>query len=218
MKIGVFTYNANHRKTHDLVFRLKLRRYSDITLLILPWICRTNHIPIYNHRPKNYSEITPWDFANAMNIKAKLFSEQEHDLENYDKLLIGGAGILSENLLEYNIINSHPGYLPNVRGLDALKWAILEGQPIGITTHIIGKEADTGTLIDRKIVPVYFIDSFQSVAMRQYDMEIDMLVEAVSNEPTEELKAYPEYPIHKRMNVTDELRMIKRFNKLIESL
>ena len=40
-------------------------------------------------------------------------------------MLIGGAGILPKKLVNsMKIINSHPAYLPYVRGLDSLKWAI----------------------------------------------------------------------------------------------
>lgn len=38
---------------------------------------------------------------------------------------------------KYRIINAHPGYIPVVRGLDSLKWAIVEGLPIGVTTHLL---------------------------------------------------------------------------------
>ena len=52
------------------------------------------------------------------------------------------------------IINSHPGYLPNLKGIDAIKWAIYGHQPIGVSTHYISEKADEGELIERVIVPV----------------------------------------------------------------
>ena len=65
-------------------------------------------------------------------------------------ILIGGAGILPKEIIDnVNIINSHPAYLPSVRGLDALKWAIYNDMPIGVTSHIISEEADSGFLIRR---------------------------------------------------------------------
>ena len=62
------------------------------------------------------------------------------------------------------------------RGLDSLKWAILYGYPIGVTTHIIESEADLGEIIEQRFVPVYYEDSFYELAMRVYETEIEMLV------------------------------------------
>ena len=39
-----------------------------------------------------------------------------------------------------------------MRGLDSLKWAIFEGKPIGVTTHIISEETDTGWLINKQLL------------------------------------------------------------------
>lgn len=64
----------------------------------------------------------------------------------------------------YTIINSHPGYIPNCRGLDAFKWAIAENQPIGVTTHLLGKDIDAGKIIERRIIDIYQTDTFHAVA------------------------------------------------------
>lgn len=43
-------------------------------------------------------------------------------------VLIAGAGIIQDDFVQsHTIINAHPGYIPNCRGLDALKWAIVNG-------------------------------------------------------------------------------------------
>ena len=68
-------------------------------------------------------------------------------------LLICGAGIIPQDIVKrYTIINAHPGYIPYVRGLDAFKWAIWEGKPIGVTTHLIGDMIDCGQVIDRQVI------------------------------------------------------------------
>ena len=79
------------------------------------------------------------------------------------------------------IINSHPAYLPYVRGLDSYKWAIYYGKPIGVTSHIISEEADSGYLIKKALVPIYNWDTFHSLALRQYELEIDLLVDSIED-------------------------------------
>lgn len=59
--------------------------------------------------------------------------------------------------------------------LDALKWAIYEGETIGVTTHIIGREIDAGEIIKTKIVCVYENNTFHRVCARFYENEIKVL-------------------------------------------
>lgn len=134
------------------------------------------------------------------------------DEKKFDHVLIGGAPIISD---KHKIINSHPGYLPNVRGLDALKWGIYSGQPIGVTTHYISSEADAGQLIERRIVPVYFEDTFHAVAQRVYETEIEMLVNTIGIAKNASLESLEDnrYPVHKRMPHHLEMIMMQRFEE-----
>ena len=77
-------------------------------------------------------------------------------IKKEDFVLIGGAGIIKKELADSKrIINSHPAYLPYVRGLDSMKWSILNDKPLGVTSHIISEEADQGWLIKRLFVPLF---------------------------------------------------------------
>ena len=123
------------------------------------------------------------------------------------------------NLSKNNkIINSHPGYLPNLKGLDALKWAIYADQPIGVSTHYISDKADEGELIERIIVPVYFEDTFHSLCYRIYDTEIDMLVNAImmieQNISGLDVLGDDEFRANRRMPHHIENIMISKFEDL----
>jgi methionyl-tRNA formyltransferase len=220
MKIGVITYDHPHRKTQDLIYRLMLMGYDDIELIILPWIERKEHKPFYQHRPIDAVQITIEQLCIRLGKVSHWGKLTEIFAENrYDKILIGGAGILPQEVLKYNIINSHPGYLPKVRGLDALKWAILNDQEIGVTTYIIGEQADTGIMIDRQTLPLNFTDTFHSIAQRLYELEIRMLAETIIKEPNgQQFAAQYEYPVTGRMGHYDEIRMIGRLNKMLSEL
>ena len=137
----------------------------------------------------------------------------------FDHIMIAGAGLLPEDLANnHKIINAHPGYLPNMKGLDAFKWAIYNKQPIGVTTHYISDKADEGILIERRIVPVYFEDTFHNVAFRVYETEIEMLVNSIhlieNNLLPHELLNDNRFTANKRMPHNYELIMMNCFEEI----
>ena len=142
-------------------------------MIVIPWVERKTFKPIFKHRPSKCVKISVEELSARLQLS---YSKVEiNDLNNFlsekpfKHILIAGAGLLPEEVARnHKIINSHPGYLPNVKGLDAFKWAIYQGQPIGVTTHFISDKADEGELIERRIIPIYFEDSFHSVAYRIY--------------------------------------------------
>ena len=211
--MNILTYDTPHRKTQDLIFQLLAKEYR-FNVIVLPFEKRERKT-MYNHRPEPMSQLLPDDICRALNIPC-LFCGVTDLPEYLDEItLIAGAGILHRTVTDNStVINSHPGYLPNARGLDALKWAIYEGQPIGVTTHVINDHPDSGTLIDRKIVPVYFEDSFDSIARRVYETEIKMLVEAIELPATDKILV-EHYPVHGRMPMYLEPIMMQRLKERV---
>lgn len=218
--IGVVTYDYPHRKTYDTLCLLKAKGYDNVCVIFIPWTERKSFVPLYEHRPQN----TVLD----QKLMAKRFDYGIYNIEDFpncDMFLIAGAGILGEPFsTNERTINAHPGYLPNVRGLDALKWAIYEGQPIGVSTHVINEKPDAGRILDRQIVPIYSNDTFHALSQRQYEMEIWMLVDAVElfqnsisvYEPNKfDLE---QYYSHMRMPKDKEIHLLSKFQKLAEKL
>jgi len=144
------------------------------------------------------------------------------DTHSFDHVLVAGAGLLPNSLvLNHKIINAHPGFLPEVRGLDSLKWAIYNGKPIGITTHYISDKADEGLLIEKRLLELQPNDSFHSLAYRQYEVEIEMLVNAIAlvdagKAPLSDL-ADDRFEATRRMPNRLEKEMLSRFNAQVES-
>ena len=64
--IYVLTYNAPHRKTQDLLFRLKANGYNDINVLATPWEERKNFKPLIPHRKFNALNINPVDLCERL--------------------------------------------------------------------------------------------------------------------------------------------------------
>jgi phosphoribosylglycinamide formyltransferase-1 len=223
-KIVVLTYDAPHRKTQDLLFRLQLKRIMPI-VVGLPWENRRNFKPLLPHRPWQPLAWEPVDLCNAMGLEYIVARPDElvslFSLLMPDYVLIGGAGILDRELVtRFRIINAHPGWLPLVRGLDALKWAIYEGLPIGVTTHWINEEPDSGFLIQQKEVPLYAWDTFHSVAWRQYELELELLCEAIEEFPkiSRWHSLATHYPVRKRMPHALEVRLLQRLAERINNV
>ena len=222
----VLTYDAPHRKTQDLLFRLKVLGYADILVVAAPWRDLRSPSPLIPHRPANPVDVSAQDLCRRLGYDFVRMPHKElgPHLQKHqpDSVLIAGAGILPADVVEGNrVINAHPGYLPNVRGLDALKWAIHDGHPIGVTTHVVSREADAGLLLKRATVPVYRWDTFHSLAYRQYEIEIAMLADAITDvrhagqlEPIDGSA----YPVHSRMSHAQERQMLARFQDFITRL
>ncbi|MBS7333709.1 MAG: formyl transferase [Weeksellaceae bacterium] len=212
-QIAVITYNTPHRKTQDVLHGLKAKGYENVKVYALPFVQRENPFkPIYQHRPSKainvdiavYSKNFGYQFetTTANTLNQQLLNDKA------DFVIIAGAGLLPDELVEtHKIINTHPGFLPKTRGLDSLKWAIVKGVEIGVTTHFVDTEADAGFLIEQQLVPVYSNDTFHSVAQRQYEIEIEMLVNSIEVIPT--LNDFPSLS-------TTEFEATRRMPKAIE--
>ncbi len=229
--IGVFTYRAPHRKTYDTLCLLRARGYEDVVVFAQPLHYVKKFVPLIEHRPQCYNDVHPEQLCKNVGYKyvyQKTNCRDESIIQDLSLnglptnaiILVCGAGIIPQTIVQhYKVINAHPGYIPNVRGLDALKWAIYEEQPIGVTTHQIGSDVDAGLIIERRIVPVYYNDTFHAVAYRQYEIEIKMLVDAIEkiNEATEYVGP-GDSQIHKRMPHELETEIPRRFEKIKEKL
>lgn len=213
MKLAVLTYQTKHRKTFDVLCLLKANGYIDVHVFAIPFHYKKVKFPIYQHRPEmNYS--IPEIDVLCCNFGYE-YSEgclESFNIENDRIVLVAGAGLLPEDFISSHIvINSHPGYIPNCRGLDAFKWAIYEKQPMGVTTHIIGKHVDAGDIIERRTINVYDTDSFHALAQRVYENEVSMLIESLTkiNEISEVLPG--EFELHKRMPADIEKHLMEDF-------
>lgn len=184
-EIAVITYDTPHRKTQDVLFQLKAKAYQNVTVLALPFVHRENPFkPIYAHRPSKAIDVSPKDLCERLVYGFETVNVDEIkpwlDKHKPQFIIIAGAGLLPDDLVEsHKLINAHPGWLPLVRGLDSLKWAIHNQKKLGVTCHFVDSTADAGFLIEQREIPVYKNDTFHSVAYRQYETEIEMLVASI---------------------------------------
>lgn len=186
--IVLLTYEVPHRKTQDVSLRLMASGYEFMAVAV-PWIERKPRRFIYAHRP--HEMMWPCDPLKD-NIEFFRNIEVDYTVVPHDSLhmwlegarpsvvVVGGAGILPAEIVnDFKVLNVHPGFLPKCRGLDILKWSIIEGLKVGVTAHLCDDRPDLGWFISERAVPVYHQDTFHSFAMRQYEMELGLLDESV---------------------------------------
>lgn len=73
-----------------------------------------------------------------------------------DLVVYGGGGIMRAPVLEASgkVINAHAGPLPEIRGMNAIEWAVLLGAPRAVSIHFIDCGIDTGASLLRVPVPL----------------------------------------------------------------
>lgn len=225
--IYVLTYNAPHRKTFDTLTLLKENSYKDVTVLGMDFHYKKSFSPLLQHRPPVINNIMPHDLCEKLGysyININRSSAIPHYLRENHKsiILICGSGIIPEEIIsQYYFINAHPAYLPYDRGLDAYKWSIWNGHPIGVTTHLLSSEIDAGMMIQQKKIPIFKTDSFESLAFRQYETEIRMLVEAIELLKTGKLLQKIDIngfeKVNKRMPKDIESKLLEKFQEMIHT-
>lgn len=220
MKIGVLTYTTRHRKTYDVLCLLKANGYDTVSVYAQPMRYKKSYIPLIQHRPDVYIGMPESEeLCKNFGYGYKQYSTVQQ-LGDEEVFLLCGAGLLpNEFVSQYRIINAHPGYIPYARGLDALKWEIYEGLPIGVTTHFLGEHIDAGEIIERREIAVEPYDTFHSLAYRVYETEIGMLVGALKkiDDPHDFVIPNSDALVRRRMPHRLEQQLFERLEKRKEA-
>jgi len=69
------------------------------------------------------------------------------------KIILAHASLIKSKLLDNNkifILNAHPAKLPEIRGVDVLRWSLYKQVPLGATIHFVNRGIDTGNIIEFK--------------------------------------------------------------------
>jgi len=188
MRIGLFVYNFPHFKTTQGLAKLF---YKGIKVDV---VFGANPVPLNFYQSKTrvspkFSYLPhPKDLCSVYGLDyyvVKHNSPETIDLiksYNLDLGIILGARILSKNVINafnIGILNMHPGLIPENRGLDNLKWAIIDDLPQAVTTHLISTDIDMGSIIDRKSIPIYKDDTLVDIHLRLQELELEMMISAL---------------------------------------
>ncbi|TIN11627.1 formyltransferase family protein [Mesorhizobium sp.] len=213
MKLCLLTYDCPHLKTSQVHNGLHQQGILDVDFLLMPFTRRANRDVLCQHRPEQFSGPIPHQIAACSGRSVHPYSDWPALLDKYDYFLVCGANLIEAEFANSGkMLNVHAGLIPAVRGLDAFKWAIHRGQPLGNTLHRINAETDAGEVLAHMPTPIFTDDSLEILAARHYANEIWMLsnfhrIMAVGERHPNLVPAAPT----KRMSVTVEVEMISYF-------
>ncbi|HHW68385.1 formyltransferase family protein [Defluviitalea raffinosedens] len=231
MNIAVFAYNFPHKKTQDFLFRLLLENIDVKCVLASDFVELNLTESILRVKPRHIDLVHPQRICERFNIP---YYNVMHNSEECEELLnkydidlgiIAGARILKQNIIEsvkIGIINFHPGILPEVRGLDALKWAIYNDLPIGVTAHLIDSKIDAGRIIMKKEVPIYKDDTLIDVSLRLHEFQVNLLpqvIKEVESKPKEMFqKVDISLPYNRKMEADKEMILLEKWNERLNRI
>jgi phosphoribosylglycinamide formyltransferase-1 len=207
-----FAYNFPHKKTQDFLLRLALEGLIPTVVLAANWVELPKQNSTLRTKPRHIDLVPPKVICDQFEIPYFVVDHNGDECNNIlDRFglkfgLIGGARILNRKvikLLTNGIINMHPGILPFCRGLDALKWAIYENTPIGVTAHIIDERVDAGLILTQKEISLVKDDTLIDLGLKLEQMQTTLVPEIVSNlkniDPTKLTRVDTTYKPHTMM-------------------
>ncbi len=88
-----------------------------------------------------------------------------------DVLAVNILNILRQPILaipKIATVNIHTGILPEYRGLDSRRWAILEGGAVGVSAHLVDEGLDTGEILVQRKLELQPGDTIKTITNRNY--------------------------------------------------
>lgn len=188
MNLALFSYNFPHKKTQDFLLRLLVEDIRPTVVLASDPVELRMSAPTIRAKPRHVDLVHPRQICEQFSVPYHVVSHngsrchQILQTENIDIGLISGARILSPETIQVvkkGIINIHPGLLPEVRGMDALQWAIYEKHPFGVTAHVIDQSVDAGYLLAKVIIPEYEDDTLIDLSLRLQQTQNNIIAQAI---------------------------------------
>lgn len=143
--------------------------------------------------PDDPSFTSTWNFAKNANIRAFESKKVKDDTfahilqrEKVDLLFsIRFPCIFNKNVLTaptFGTYNLHTGPLPKYAGLNAISWALYNGESqYGVTLHKIDTTIDTGPIVSQAFFDILANDSALSLTQRCIEFGIPMILQFINN-------------------------------------
>lgn len=153
---------------------------------------------------KNHSENFPSTKSIISDFDVPLFYVENHNdvkCEDFlkkldlDLIILGDTRVIKENIRrvpKIGIINSHPGYLPDVKGNNPYIWAIINDLPQGCSIHFIDENVDTGDVILRESIDLRTCKKYQDLLRKINILCADLMVRAVKQVADNSYKREPQ--------------------------
>lgn len=122
-----------------------------------------------------------WKVKYVRNFNSKE-CESMLEADRPDLIILGGTRIIKKNIINvptFGILNGHPGYLPDYRGMDVIKWAVLEEGKLGVTIHMINDKIDSGLMLNRERYLLRAYHTFDILAREAEDLIAILMAKTV---------------------------------------
>ncbi|WP_422911692.1 formyltransferase family protein [Pseudomonas sp. MAC6] len=201
-KIALFVYDFPHRKSHDFIIELAVRRGKNFCVIAAPrkelnvdrrkyFDCSIGMAP-----PISAEELCRY-------LGVPYFSVEHEDCYKIEELrkcfdfelgLIAGARIIPGDVIKIfpkGIVNFHPGLIPQTSGLDAFYYSVIKNVEMGVTVHLIDERVDAGGLVFFESLDVGLTDTPEIVQFNNYQLQIKALRRLIDILDFDELKVVP---------------------------
>lgn len=229
MKIALFAYNFEHKKTQDFIFYLLANNYKIDVILAADPVQLNIKPSSVRTKIKHDFLIHPRTIAENFGIKYKVVehnADKTADIlkeENIDLAIISGARILKKHIIEscnVGILNLHPAILPECRGLDSLLWSLEKDIDLGVTGHLIQKQVDSGKIICKERIGIKKDDTIFDLNERLYDKQLDVLIKSLNvlhqHGNHEDLEIIDlTYPNYGKMDHDQEIEAVEKLEEYI---
>ncbi len=226
----LFDYDFPHKKTEDFLFRLLIEGYEIKYCIASPWKKLNIKPASIRVDQKHVGLIHPRLICEKFGIKYLSLDHDSKEAINFikenpvDLYIVSGARILSKEVIEScggKVLNIHPGFLPDVRGLDTFLWSIFYKRPLGVTAHFITPKIDSGLLIYKEKLPIYKDDTALDITLRLLEYQADILIKALKILEEKEVKDLEDLSKYKdlyntKMNNKLERETLDKLNEWIE--
>ena len=137
--------------------------------------------------PSEYTLLSEYSVKNGFGLQ---FVDKINCVESLEYLkriqpeilIIMCTSVVSTDVIASSkyVLNIHAGVLPEYRGLDVRRWAILQAGEIGVTAHLVDEGVDTGDIIVSKKVDLQQGDTIDTIMWKlYYKCRFQAMVEAV---------------------------------------
>jgi methionyl-tRNA formyltransferase len=81
------------------------------------------------------------------------------------------------NMAKYGFINTHPSLLPYNKGKHPNFWALIEGNPFGVSIHKVERRVDSGEIIAQREITYDWTDNAETLHMKATKAMLDLFRE-----------------------------------------
>ncbi len=99
-----------------------------------------------------------------------------------DLIVLGDTRVMKKNIMsipKIGTVNSHPGYLPDVKGNYPYIWAIINDLPQGCSIHFIDENVDTGDVLMREIIDLKTCKSYVNLLSKINYLCADLMLKTL---------------------------------------